>query len=413
MGINQVNVSHFKIENTPVIYVKADDIRFIEIHVLFAAGSCFDSKPGISQLVNVMLNQGTKSLSASEIALGFENSGAMFSADADRDMAIIKLRCLATNKYHTTPLKILTEILKNPNFPQKNLSAIKKRFIGAVQLREQMPDLIAKDFFYNSLYGNHPYGQRVMGTPESIHSITRKELMNFYKKFYVANNAKLTIVGNVTLKEVKTIASKIIKSLSSGVEASYPPVASTKYVAKNQFIPFPSAQTYLLMGCLAIDYQNQDYFPLLVANQILGGSTFTSRLFEQVRLQRGLAYDAISLLSPHKLIGNFAIAIQTRNEQAKVTLKLAQEIFHNFIEKGITKKELKNAKNELINKFPHSISTCSNLANLLDRVIFYQLPFDYLNIYQKKIKNVSLQETNNAIRKYLNMDKIITVAVGK
>jgi zinc protease len=177
-------------------------------------------------------------------------------------------------------------------------------------------------------------------------------------------------------------------------------------------IAHPAAQSHILLGYPGVKRGDADYFPLYVGNYILGGGGFVSRLTEEVREKRGLAYSVYSYFLPLSDLGPFQIGLQTKREQADNALKLVRETLERFIRQGPTPKELQAAKQNIIGGFPLRIDSNGKILGYLAVIGFYRLPLTYLDDFNKQVDKVTLAQIKDAFARRINPDKLVTVIVG-
>lgn len=408
-------IQHWQTANGAQVYfVPSPVIPMVQINVVFAAGAGRDgAKPGLAQFTNNMLNQGARNLSADQIAEQFDSVGAQFNATVDRDMAQVSLQSLTDPKYLNPAVDTFTQVLTGPTFPKDGFDRIKNQTLTALASEKQSPKALAGNALYAAVYGEQPYHSPMNGTVESLSTLTVTDLLHFYTHFYVAKNAIITIVGAVTRPQAETLANQITKNLSTGEAAA--PLPATKSVltaAKEQHIKFPSEQTTIVIGQLGINYQNPAYFPLFVGNTILGGSTFSSRLFNEVREKRGLTYGVGSIFRPLQARGPFAIMLQTRNNEANQAVKVARDTLTDYLKEGPTAVELQRTKSQISNNFPLSLAGDDAISNYLVTIGFYHLPLNYLDTYLGKVNAVTADQVKAAMQNALQPDKMVTVLVG-
>jgi zinc protease len=174
----------------------------------------------------------------------------------------------------------------------------------------------------------------------------------------------------------------------------------------------PTAQTHILVGQPGIDRNDPDYFPLYVGNHILGGSGFESRLMDEIREQRGLAYSVYSYFLPMAEAGPFVAGMQTRNEQAATALNLMNENIKRFVEQGPTEEELQKAVQNITGGFPLRIDSNKKLVENLAVLAFYDLPLDYLDTYNARVQAVTIDAIRDAFHRRLDTTRMATVMVG-
>lgn len=413
-----LEIQQWKTKNgARVLYVYAPELPMLDIQTIFDAGSVRDNhQAGIASLTNSLLSHGAKyagkNLSVDEIAERFDNIGARFSASVAKDNAQLSLRTLTDEKLLSQAISTMQAILNAPTFNKKELERIRKQVLISLESRKQSPSSIADELFYKGLYASHPYANLSVGTEESIKTLLQKDLIHFYKKYYVAKNALVTIVGSVDREQAEILAEQLVGDLATGDKAEALAVVQDLQTASVKHHEYPSTQTHILMGQPGIDRKDKDYFTLYVANHILGGSGFGSRIMEEIREKRGLAYSSYSYFSPMMKRGPFIIGMQTSNKQTKEALTVARETLKNFINEGPTEKELQHAKKNITGGFPLRIDSNRDISNYLGVIGFYNLPLSYLSDFNKNIEAVTLQQIKATLKRRIHPDKMLTVTVG-
>lgn len=411
-----LNIQHWETQNGANVYfVAAKEIPMVQIYVAFAAGSGRDNnKPGLAQLTNAMLNQGSRDLSADQIAQQFDNVGAVFSSSTNRDMGAVSLQSLTDPVYLNPAIDTFAKVIAMPIFPEDAFLRTKNQTLSSIASENQSPKAVASNAFYSLIYGTQPYHSPVIGTQQVINTLTTADLRQFYSQYYVAKNAVVVIVGAVDRAQAESLASKITQNLPAGQAATLlPPATTIVQASRDEAIKFPTEQTTIVMGQVGINYQNPDYFPLIIGNNILGGSIFSSRLFNEVREKRGLAYGVGSGFRMLAANGPFSVFLQTRNDQAKQAIEVTRQTLNNFVQNGPTPSELQRTKNQVINSFPLTIAGNDAIADNLLAIGFYHLPLDYLDTYLTKVNAVTQEQVKTAFQHHVQPNKMITVLVGQ
>lgn len=397
-----------------VFYVHTDGLPLVDIQVVFDAGSARDGGAyGLSALTTGLLDAGAGDWDAGEIARRFENVGAQFSAASSIDMAVASLRALTDKPLFDKALETLKTILAKPAFRQEDFDREKNRTLAALKQREESPGEIAGLAFYTMLYPDHPYGQPTSGLIETVSALKVEDVRKFYRDYFVAANALVVIVGNVDRARAEKIAGALIADLPAGQKPEPIPDVAMPAKAAEQHIEFPSTQTHVLVGLPGTYRKDPDYFNLYVGNHILGGSGLVSKLFEEVREKRGLAYSASSAFVPLFRQGPFLVSLQTRNDQTQQALKVLDNTLLDFIEKGPTEEQLNAAKKNITGGFSMRFDTNKKLAGYVAMIGFYDLPLDYLDTFQNKIEQLSVRSVTDAFKRRINPKLLQTVTVGK
>lgn len=408
-----LDIDVWHVNGTKVMYVYAPELPIVDVRVVFDAGSARDGdKPGLSGLTNLMLNRGAGEWNTNQIVERFDNVGAQFSLSALRDMAILSLRSLTDEEWLKVALDTMAVVLQKPVFDADELAREKKNVLVALKNQEESASSLAELAFYRTLYGDHPYGSPESGTKESVAAITREDLEAFYKQYYVANNAVVAIVGAVDKKQAKMIAEQLIGPLSKGEKAALlpdvKPLEKSIVVTKHH----PSTQTTILVGHVGNYRGDPDYFPLYVGNHVLGGGGFGSRITEEIREKRGLAYSSYSYFSPMRRKGPFMMGLQTKNKQAENALKIVRQILTTYIEQGPTADELEHSKMNITGGFPLKLDSNNDILAYVAMIGFYDLPLDYLKTFNENVERVTIDQIKDAFKRRIDPDKMVTVMVG-
>jgi len=397
-----------------VVFYQAKEVPMLDIGVAFAAGSAYDGEHyGLSALTVRLLDQGNGSLDANQIADKLADTGAQYENDSTRDMAAFSLKTLTDENALATALDTFALILNKPNFKQDSFNREKNQQLIAIKQSHESPDELANQLFFTNLYKKHPYAHPVNGTNDSLKMISVWQVRDFYKRYFVANNAVIVMVGAIDSDKAHQIAGQLMQNLPGGKAADPVVKALSLTTAESIKTSFPSSQTMLRLGQIGIDHSNPHYFPLMVGNYILGGGALVSRLSNEVREKRGLTYGITSQFMPMPGDGPFLISLSTKNSQAATALKVTEDTVAHFLNSGPGEEELTAAKQYLTGSFPLSLASNSNIANMLLRLTFYHLPSNYLDTYTANIEAVTTGEIKQAFDQTIHPEKMLQVSVGK
>jgi len=409
-----VNIEHWQTaQGSRVFFVHAGSLPIADIVVAFDAGSARDGKQaGLAALTAGLLEEGAAKWNADQIAERFESVGANFGASISSDMASVTLRTLTEKPLFDKALDTMHAILTQPAFREADFQREKKRTLAGLKQREESPGDLADIAFSKALYGDHPYGHPDSGLIETVSPLKASDLRAFYRQYYVAANAVVVIVGDLSKEQAEQTVTTLLKDLPTGQKPA--PLADVVMPAKasTQNIKFPSAQTHVLVGMPGIERKDPDFFSLYVGNHILGGSGLVSKLFDEIREKRGLAYSASSAFSPMRKKGPFVLGLQTRNDQTGEALKVLNQTLSDFIATGPTEAELTAAKKNITGGFPMRFDTNKKLANYVAMIGFYDMPLDYLDTFTQKVEEVTVASISDAFKRHVKIDLLQTVTVG-
>jgi zinc protease len=307
----------------------------------------------------------------------------------------------------------MAKVLLQPEFPQDVLARERVRAIAGLKEADTKPDTLANRAFSRAVFPDHPYGLRASGEVETLKTLTRDDLVGFYRSHYVASRAIVAIVGDVSREEAQRIAERLTADLPrAGPEPVRIPQVADLAQAVTTNIPHPASQAHILIGAPGIRRGDPDYFALLVGNYILGGGGFESRLTEEVRSKRGLAYSVYSYFMPLLREGPFQIGLQTRGDQAKAAIDVVMQTLRAFVAKGPTDQELEDAKMNLIGGFPLRIDSNRKIQEYLAMIGFYDMPLSYLEDFVPNIRQVTVEDIKAAFSRHVDPSKLVTVVVG-
>ena len=413
LGAQAMTIQTWNTDNgVRVLFVEAHELPIVDARLVFKAGSARDGElHGISSLVNGLLVEGSGELSAEDIALGFESTGAELGKGSLRDMAWLSLRSLSELRDRTADL--FARVAGQPSFPQDAIERDRKAMLSSLAQRSKDIGSVSSDAFFAALYPEHPYEIGPHGREADLKRITRADLQAFHQRYYVANNATLALVGDLTPEQARDYANRLTRYLEPGLEAEPLPPAATPDRAQTLFLPFKTTQTHVTQGLPVLTRKDPDYFPLYVGNHVLGGSGFSSRLMQTIREDRGLVYSVYSYFMPMESNGPFEMALQTRNDQAAEAADLMQQQLVEFIARGPTDKELEHAKKNITGGFPLKIDSNKKIVEYLAVIGFYDLPLDYLDRFNERVLAVTPQQIQDAFRRRVPVDRMIRVVVGE
>lgn len=395
-----------------VYFVEDHDLPMLDVAVNFPAGSAYDSpdNKGVAGLVHGLLDLGVEGMDEDAIARRLADVGAQLGGSFDADRASVSLRTLSSTAEREAALAILAQVLQRPTFPEPVLAREKARQVAALREAETKPEYRAEKAFGQAVFGNHPYGWQTEAA--DIEKIERAQLLAFYRAHYRAGDAVVALMGDISRREAEAIVQRLTGELASGVgDTPLPPVVQ-RIAPSEQRIAHPATQSHILIGAPGIARNDPDYFPLYVGNYVLGGGGFVSRLMNEVREKRGLAYSVYSYFMPMRQPGAFQIGLQTKKEQADEALQLVRRTLETFVADGPTPQELQAAKDNLIGGFPLRIDSNRKILDYLSVIGYYGLPLTYLDDFSARVAAVTVPQVRDALRRRIDPQAMATVLVG-
>ena len=399
------------------LFVESQYLPMVDIQLTFNAGAARDEEValglyGIANMAAKLIDEGTEKYTANEIASTFERVGAQFSAQAYRDMFIVKLRVLSDPKKLEPVLGMMMEVLNHSTFKKSSINLVLSNTqVGQKQIQES-PSRMMNVQFYRALYGKHPYAEPITGTQRSISKITPVQLKQFSDQFLVAQNLNIAITGQLNAKQALQLSERIAGNLKQGEKAKPLAQPLDKSTFDIRHMTFNSSQAHVIMGHLGTTRFDPDRLALEVANQMFGGSGFNSILMKELRVKRGYTYGAYSSFSFSQVPGTFSFSYSTRQDQLLDSIQVAHQALVNFVQQPIDQKQLEETKAGMLRAFPNNYSSNANINAQLGSMGFYNQTADYLNEYPQLLEKMTAQDIQNAIRKHLHPERLTLIVVN-
>jgi len=361
------------------------------------------------------MDEGTKSRTALQIAEEVKALGAFLGSGSSFDSSSVSLNILKGKL--DKGLDLMTDIVRNPTFPEEELQRKKKIYLGRIQQEMRQPFPSAIKLFLSTLYGEgHPYAQPYTGsgTIESINAIARKDLVNFYNANYAPNNAAVVIAGDITLGEAK---SKVEKAFGSWKKKNVKKASIAEPKALQTTKVFildkpDAAQSVLVIGNLGLKRNNPDFTAVEVVNNALGGM-FTSRINTNLREEKAYTYGAGSVFLDTRGTGPFICYTQVQTKFTKESIyEIVKELRDITGKRPLVGEELTASKNNLIKSFPQGFETFGGIAGGIGSMVTYGLPLDQWKKYTSEVNAVDSQKSVQIAKKYIHPDTLLIVVVG-
>jgi zinc protease len=395
-----------------IIVVEHHEQPAVSIRMLVRAGAAHDpqDKAGVASLMASLLDQGTTSRNAQQVADTIDFIGGTLHAGVGSDLAFISV--LVMKDSFSLGLDMLSDVARNPAFDPAELERQRQQALSSMQVSYQDPEYIANTVFDRLAYGFHPYGKPISGTPESLARISRADIQEFHRKYFAPNNAVMAIVGDVTPAEALAAAQRVFGGWERREIAapSFPaPPSPTRRVI---VIDKPDAvQTEVRVGHLGIQRKHMDYMPLNLAIKILGGEG-SNRLHRVLRTERGLTYGASANMDTFKGSGNVVAETDTRSDATGEVLRLIVEEFFKLQRERPFPRELRDAQAYLSGAFPLTIETPDAIATQILNALFYELSLDELQTFRERVNAVTVDDIERVAKAYLQPDRLSIVLVG-
>ncbi|MGH9970039.1 MAG: M16 family metallopeptidase [Pyrinomonadaceae bacterium] len=395
-----------------VVVVEDNRLPLLSYRLAFRAGDAHDPPelPGLTDLLTGLLTEGTESLTSRQIADEVGRMGATLSAGANSDYTTVAASSLTT--FGDNVLQLIADVTRNPSFPENEVELIRQNTKESLRQQRAQPSFLATEMVSRVIFGKHPYSV-IAPTLESLDATTRERIVEFHRSMFLPNNAVLFVVGDVQtdslLKRVESLFGDWRKG--EAPEDDFPDLPERTSRSAYLVDRPGSAQSNIVIANTGITRTSPDYFPMLLLHTVLGANA-SSRLFMNLREEKGYTYGAYSSLDARRTAGTFRASAEVRTSVTGDSLK---EFFHELERtrrEPVSDKEIADAKSYLTGVFPLRLETQEGLIDQLVQIKMFGLPDDYLQTYRQRIQEVSVEEIQEVATKYIKPDKAAIVIVG-
>jgi zinc protease len=395
-----------------LVVVEDKRLPLVSYRLAFRTGDAHDPSelPGLTDMMAGLLTEGTASRTSRQIAEEVERMGATLHAGAGSDFTTLSASALSV--FGDKILELMADVTLRPSFPENEVELTKQNTKESLKQQRAQPSFLANEMVSRVMFGDHPYS-RIAPTPESIDGTTRARLVEFHRSVFVPNNAVFLIVGDVECAAVEQNVTKLFAQWSSSqaILDHFPePPDRTKRVA--YVIDRPgSAQSNIVIANKGVNRTSQDYFPLLLMHTVLG-ATASSRLFMNLREEKGYTYGAYSNLDTRRTAGTIRVTAEVRTPVTGDSLKEFFYELERIRNEQVSEKEISDAKSYLTGVFPIRLETQEGLIDQLVQIKMLGLPDDYLQLYREQVQAVTREEIQDVAQKYVRPDEASIVIVG-
>ena len=408
-----------------LLFLQAPEIPIVDLAIEIDAGSRWDppGKEGLASMTASMAFRGLRA-QADRPAIDETSLGQVWadlaldrSSGAGQDRTSLRFRFLSDPTVREPAASWIARVLSDPAFDQEILQRETGRAVAGLRDALNRPQTLATRALWQAMYPGHPYGRSE--TIESLSGLSAQDLRDFHRSFWRPERITVVIVGNLTQAQAQTMAETVLAPLASitdrasaAMPSVLPPVRVPSESSRIN-IAHSASQSHIWMGIpILARYEQGEFFALMVANHILGGGGFTSRLTQEVREKRGLSYSVFSAVSPLAQPGPFFVGLQTQRERAEEALGVVRDTLESFVRDGPTEEELEAAKKNLLGGFALRLDSNRKLLDTLAQIGYYRLPMNYLDRWTDAVSLVTKEEIRNLLRQRLDLNRLATVVVA-
>jgi len=405
--------TRFALPNGLVVLVaERPGIPIVIVHASVEAGAVLDSeaKVGVANLTAELLTRGSATRSPLEIDRAIEFVGGSLEGDGGRESSELVLSVL--RKDLGLGLDLFADALLRPAFPQDEFERKRDEILASVRQSEDDPGTVAARALRRLVFPGHPYGRPVDGTEATLRAITRDDVVAFHRAAYRPERTVIAVAGDVTAAAVRAeLGARLGAWSAAGSAPTMPGPPPLGQASRTESVQRSLTQATILLGQATVNRKHPDFYPLLVASQILGGGS-SSRLYTRVREERGLAYNVYAQFAPSRLAGLFLVELQSENTRVREALTVVREELVRLRRERVSEDELSRARSYLTGSFPLRMDTASDVADLLVGIERFDLGLDYPARFRQGVAAVTADDVLRAVRTHWNPDAMSLALVG-
>jgi zinc protease len=392
--------------------VRESTVPLIALDFAFTGGASQDpaDKTGVGSMVSSLLDEGAGDLNSKTFHERLESRAIQMQFQVGRDYFQGSLRTLSENRDEAFDLFHLA--LTAPRFDAEDVERARSQMLSGLRRATTSPNDIASKRWWATAFPGHPYGREVNGTLESVPNITIDDLKTYTKRVFARDSLKIAIVGDLDAAAAGALVDRVFGSLTAKADLKPVPAAVPQGLGRRIVVDLDVPQAVVTFGGTGIARQDPDFMAAYIVNYVLGGGTFSSRLYREVREKRGLAYgisdSLVWLKSASVMIGGTA----TQADRTGETLDVIENEIKRLAESGPTEDELSKAKSYLKGSYALNLDTSSKIAGQLVQIQLDNLGIDYMDKRSSLIDAVTLDDTKRLARRLLNGGMLVTV-VGR
>src|SRR5580692_7772620 len=385
-------------------------VPMIAVDFAFVGGAAQDApgKGGTASLAASLLDEGAGDIDAKTFHARLERKAIELGFQAERDTLRGTLRTLTENKDEA--FDYLRLAVTQPRFDATDVEVIRAQLLSMLRRASTSPTDIASQRWWQLAFADHPYGRPVNGTLESVPTVTIADLKDYTHRVLARENLKVAVVGDIDAETVKVMLDRVFGGLPAQPELKPIPNVSPQGLGRRIVVKVDVPQAVLSFGGPGIARKDPDFMAAYIVNHILGGGAFSSRLYQEVREKRGLAYSVYDSLVWLNHSALFLGGTATRADRAGETLDVIDKEIHRLADDGPTADELAKAKAYLNGSFVLNLDTSSKIAALLVQLQLDGLGIDYFTRRPEMINGVTLEDARRVAKRMLDSGMLVTVA---
>ena len=394
-----------------VWYVEDHSLPMIAMSATLPAGSDYDpaDKAGLAAFAAALFDEGAGRMNAEAFKKAENDRGIQLSFSAGRDGATVSLVTLSAHA--SEAFRLLGLALAHPRFDDSAIARVRAQILASLKQDNQDPASVASRGFFREFFHGHPYGHAVDGDAASIAAIARADLVNFARTHWTRGDLKIAVSGDVDAKNLKALLASAFGALPDKVP---PPVPMTRGMGAPgvHVIAMDVPQPNVVFGLPGLLRSDKDFIPAYVANYILGGGGFSSRLMNEVREKRGLTYGISTGLVPMAKAGLWIGQVASKKASVRETIKVTRQTIRTFVDNGPTAKELADAKTYLTGSLPLAFASNTGIVAQLNVFQTEHMPVDYVAKRNALINAVTLDDVRRVSKRLFDPSRLTIEVAG-
>ncbi|MFL5194237.1 MAG: M16 family metallopeptidase, partial [Microvirga sp.] len=392
-------------------HVESDVVPLIAVSFIFEGGSAHDpaDKPGVAQMLARLLDEGAGEYDSDAFQERLAAHAIELSFNAGNDALGGSLKTLV--KHADEAFELLRLALAEPRFDQDSIERVRAQTIAGLKYQQNDPGVMATRRFFEEGFAGHPYGRPTSGTPESVAAITRDDLIDMHKAIIARGRVKVAVVGAIGSDNLSVLLDKVFGSLPEAEALSIIEPASLQMLGSRIVVDLDVPQSVIRFGMNGIAWRDPGFIPAYVLNHILGGGAFTSRLFQEVREKRGLAYSVYSYASHYADTGQVALYVGTRPDNVGEALDVIGSELRRLVDDGVTEEELDRARDNVKGRTVLSMESTLTRMNRLGSSLLMGVPILTVDELLASFDAVTMEDVMTLARELFAPDRLSAAGI--
>jgi zinc protease len=396
-----------------VWHVESNVVPLIAVAFVFEGGSAHDpvDRPGVAQMLARLLDEGAGEYNSDAFQERLAGRAIELSFNAGNDAIGGSLKTLV--KHADEAFELLRLALAEPRFDQDAIERVRAQTIAGLRYQQNDPGVMATRRFFEEGFAGHPYGRPTSGTPESVAAITRDDLVALHRAIIARGRVKVAVVGAIDAERLAVLVDKAFGALPDAKPLGLVEPTTLRQLGARFVVDLDVPQSVIRFGTQGVPWRDPGFIPAYVLNHILGGGAFTSRLFQEVREKRGLAYSVGTSLVSYRSAAMTWGYTATRNERVGEAMQVISDEIMRLKQEGPTDEELQKAKDYLVGSYALGFDTSTKIAHTMVQIAFEGLGVDYIARRNALVAAVSQEDIHTAAERVFGDGKMLTVIAGR